>query len=91
MKIHNDHRAIEQVIVILNSEIEKLENLRRQLSTQVDALYHSGFQDQKFLELKKVMDDSGQTITEFNNAMNSLKDELTRRKALIVEYYSVAL
>lgn len=91
MKIHNDQKAIEHMIAVFDSEIEKLGSLRNQLSGQVDTLYHSGFQDRKFLELKKVMDESGQLIADFNNEMNSLKEELSRRRALIVEYYSIAL
>jgi hypothetical protein len=91
MKIHNDQKALEQMIAVFNAEIEKLQTLRNQLSTQIDKLYHSGFQDRKFLELKSAMDGSGQLISAFSNEMNSLIEELSRRKSLVVEYYSIAL
>jgi len=91
MKIYNDHKAIEQMIVVFNREIEQLKSLRDQLATQVDTLYQSGFKDRKFLELKNVMDGSGQTILQFNSAINSLVEELSKRRTLIMEYYSIAL
>ena len=91
MKISNNYISLDQEFKRLTEKIKEFSQTNESMKKELDILHQSGFKDEKFENLRQVVNDSMADLKKIEEALTKKTSELKAYSDIIKQYYAISI